>query len=57
MLFSLAMNMLVKSAEVECRGPLKKLGDRQTPIRAFMDNLMVNTKSIPGCRWILQGLQ
>lgn len=29
-LFSLAMNMLVKSAEVQCRGPLIKSGVRQS---------------------------
>lgn len=31
------MNMLVKAAETECRGPLSKSGIRQPPIRAFMD--------------------
>ncbi|XP_075315189.1 uncharacterized protein LOC142375145 [Odontesthes bonariensis] len=56
-LFSLAMNMLVKSAEVECRGPLTNSGMRQPPIRAFMDDLTVTTTSVPGCRWILQGLE
>lgn len=25
------------------------------PIRAFMDDLMVTTTSVPGVRWILQG--
>ncbi|XP_038147774.1 uncharacterized protein LOC119787807 [Cyprinodon tularosa] len=55
-LFALAMNMLVKSAEVECRGPLSKSGTRQPPIRAFMDDLTVTTTSVPGCRWLLQGL-
>ncbi|XP_061589349.1 uncharacterized protein LOC133454644 [Cololabis saira] len=56
-LFALAMNMLVKSAEVECRGPLTNSGMRQPPIRAFMDDLTVTTTSVPGCRWILQGLE
>lgn len=51
-LFSLTSNMLVKSAEVQCRGPLTKSGVRQPPIRAFMDDLMVTTTSVPGCRWI-----
>ncbi|XP_053183947.1 LOW QUALITY PROTEIN: uncharacterized protein LOC128367182 [Scomber japonicus] len=55
-LFALAMNMLVKAAETECRGPLSKSGIRQPPIRAFMDDLSVTTTSVPGCRWILQGL-
>ncbi|XP_075313231.1 uncharacterized protein LOC142373743 [Odontesthes bonariensis] len=56
-LFALAMNMLVKSAEPECRGPITKSGIRQPPIRAFMDDLTVTTTSVPGCRWILQGLE
>ncbi|KAI4881119.1 hypothetical protein NFI96_020517, partial [Prochilodus magdalenae] len=37
------MNMLVKSAEVECRGPLSRSGTRQPPIRAFMDDLTDTT--------------
>lgn len=56
-LFALAMNMLVKAEEVECRGPLTKSGTWQPPIRAFMDDLTVTTTSVPGCRWILQGLE
>ncbi|XP_028292553.1 uncharacterized protein LOC114455485 [Gouania willdenowi] len=56
-LFALSMNMLVKSAEVQCRGPLSKSGVRQPPIRAFMDDLTVTTTSVPGCRWILSGLE
>lgn len=38
-IFGLAMYMLVKAAEVECRGPLSKSGIQQSPIRAFMDDL------------------
>lgn len=56
-LFALAMNMIVKSAEVECRGPLTKSGVCQPPVRAFMDDLTVTTTSVPGSRWILQGLE
>ncbi|XP_054626149.1 uncharacterized protein LOC129178189 [Dunckerocampus dactyliophorus] len=56
-LFSLAMNMLTKSAEPECRGPRTKSGQRQPPIRAFMDDLTVMTLSVPGCQWILKGLE
>ncbi|KAJ3605309.1 hypothetical protein NHX12_027358 [Muraenolepis orangiensis] len=56
-LFSLAMNMLTKSAEPECRGPRTNSGQRQPPIRAFMDDLTVMTGSVPGCRWILKGLE
>ena len=56
-LFALAMNMLVKSAEPECRGPKSRSGIRQPPIRAFMDDLTVTTESVPGGRWILTGLE
>lgn len=56
-LFALAMSMLVKAAEPECRGPLSKSGVRQPPIRAFMDDLTVTTTAVPGARWILQGLE
>lgn len=49
-LFSLAMNMIIKSAEVECRGPMSRSGTRQPPIRAFMDDLTVTAASVPGCR-------
>ena len=57
MLFALAMNMLVKSAEPKCRGPKTKSGIHRPPIRAFMDDLTVTTVSVSGCRWILQGLE
>lgn len=56
-LFALSINMVVKSADVECRGPLTKSGVRQPPIRACMHDLTVTTTSVPGCRWILQGLE
>ncbi|XP_061920230.1 uncharacterized protein LOC133660667 [Entelurus aequoreus] len=56
-LFTLAMNMVVKSAEVQCRGPLSRSGVRQPPIRAYMDDLTITTTSVPGSRWILQGLE
>lgn len=56
-LFSLAMNMIVKSAEVKCRGPKSRSGTWQPPIRAFMDDFTVMTTSVPECRWLLQGLE
>ena len=56
-LFSLTMNMLVKVAEVECRGPLSRSGVRQSPIRAYMDDLTVTTTSAMGGRWLLKGLK
>lgn len=36
-LFALAMNMLVKAAVVECRGPLSRSGMRQPPICQCQD--------------------
>ena len=51
------MNMLVKAAEVECRGPLSRSGVRQSPIRAYMDDLTVTTTSVMGGRWLLKGLE
>ena len=56
-LFSLTMNMLVKAAEVECRGPLSRAGVRQSPISAYMDDLSVTTTSVMGSRWLLKGLE
>ncbi|XP_049337547.1 uncharacterized protein LOC125802987 [Astyanax mexicanus] len=56
-LFALAMNMMVKAAEVECRGPLSRSGIRQPPIRAFMDDLTVTATTVTGCRWLLRGLE
>ena len=56
-LFTLAMNMMVKSAETECRGPASNSGVRQPPIRAYMDDLTVTTPSVTGCRWLLRGLE
>lgn len=57
-LFALATNVLVKSVEVVCKGSLSKSGTRQPPIRAFTDDLTVqySTTSVPGFRWLLQGL-
>ena len=56
-LFATAMNLLCKSAEAECRGPVTVSGIRQPPIRAFMDDLTVTTKAVTGARWLLTGLQ
>ncbi len=56
-LFALVMNMLVKSAELECRGPKSRSVIRQPPFCAFMDDLTVTTESVPGGRWILSGLK
>lgn len=47
-LFALAMHMLAKGTETECRGPLSKSGVRQPPIRAFVDDLTVTETTVPG---------
>lgn len=46
-LFALAINMIVKSAELECRGPLTKTEVCQPPVRAFMDILTITFTSSP----------
>lgn len=47
-LFAVDVNILVRSAEPECRGPKSRSGIRQPPVRAFMDDLPVTTESVPG---------
>jgi len=49
--------MLVKSTEVQCRGPLTKFDVRQPPSRVFRDDLTVTTPHVPRGRWILKGLE
>lgn len=53
----LNMNLLVKSAEFECRGPLMRNGVWQTLIRAYMDDVTVTLSSVAGCQSILQDLE
>ncbi len=48
--FTLAMNMLTRSVEMECRGPLTRSGVQQPPIRALVDDLTVATTLVLGCR-------
>lgn len=56
-LFALAINMVVKTTEVECRRPLSRSGARQPPTRGYIDKLTITTTSVPGSRWFLQGLE
>ena len=56
-LFASAINMLVKTAEVECKGPVMKSGIRQPPAKAFMDDLTVATTHAIQTRWLLSGLE
>ena len=50
-LFTLAINMIVKSAE------MMKTGGCQPPIRAYMDDLTVTTTSVMRSRWIQRSLE
>ena len=56
-LFASAMNMLVKTAETECKGPVMNSGIRQPPAKAFMDDLTVATTYTIQTRWLLSGLE
>ena len=51
-IFVLAMNMVTKSAEVKCRGSRHET----TFSPGLMDDLNIIASSVPGTRWILQGL-
>ena len=55
-LFIGALNMVIKEAEKECRGPLMMNGMRQKPIKAFMDDMTLTTEKPQGARWILKEL-
>ena len=55
-LFVMAFNLLIKTAESECRGPVTRSGSRQPSIRGFMDDLTITTESATGGRWILKAL-
>ena len=56
-LLSLAINIIIKSAEVECRGPVTKSGIRQPQLRAYLDDITMTTSSVIGCKWVLRGLE
>ena len=45
-LFRAAMNLLVKSAEVVSRGSSTASGVQQPFTRAFMDNMIITSRSI-----------
>lgn len=54
--FCIMKKKLAKAAEMECRGSPSRSGVWQPLIRAYMDDLTI-TASVPGSRWILQGLE
>ena len=55
-LFAQAMNLLIKTAELECRGPVTRSGVRQSSIRAYMHDMTIKTTSTIGARWVLKGI-
>ena len=56
-LFTLAMNLLIKTEELECRGPVPRFGRRQLLIWAYMDDMTITTTSTIGARWVLKGIE
>ncbi|XP_066263250.1 uncharacterized protein [Branchiostoma lanceolatum] len=57
MLFVAAMNLVMKPAIGQSRGPKGKSGLRQQPLKAFMDDLTITTESVLSARWILKSLE
>ena len=53
--FLAAINILIKTAEKECKGP-KINGIQQKSLKAFMDDMTVNAAQPQGARWILKKL-
>ncbi|VDH90515.1 Hypothetical predicted protein [Mytilus galloprovincialis] len=53
-LFSAAMNMLVKSAEKMSRGPVMSSGVSQPSTRAFIVDMTITAKSALEGKWMLQ---
>ena len=56
-LFTLSMNMIAKSAEIECRGPIIETRVRHPPFRAYINSMTVTSTSFMGSRWILHSLE
>ena len=53
-LFTAAMNLPVKSAEVASRGSCTACRVQKPPTRAFMDEMTITARSIMECRWMLE---
>ena len=51
------MNLIIKTAEQECRGPMTRSGTRQPSSSAFMDDLTISTEGAAGAHWILKLLE
>jgi len=55
-LFVSGMNLMLKAAEQETRGPKTASGIRMPANRGFMDDITISTKSHIQARWILSAL-
>ncbi|KAI8517813.1 hypothetical protein Bbelb_038300 [Branchiostoma belcheri] len=55
-LFVAAMNLVMKPALGQARGPKTDSGIRQRPLKAFMDDLTVTTESVISARYVLRSL-
>jgi hypothetical protein len=55
-LFVMGMNLIIKTAEKESRGPLSATGIRQPSSRGFMDDMTITTSTQVQARWILAAL-
>ena len=55
-LFIMGMNLIIKAADRETRGPLTESGVRLPPNRGFMDDLTITTQTHIQARWILKAL-
>ena len=56
-LFTLAMNPLIKTAELEYRSPVTCSRMRQLPIRVYMDDITITIRPTIGARWFLKGIE
>ncbi|XP_060589724.1 uncharacterized protein LOC132744948 [Ruditapes philippinarum] len=55
-LFVMGMNMIIRAAERESRGPQTNAGIRLPPNRGFMDDMTITTETHIQTRWILHAL-
>ncbi|XP_060082190.1 uncharacterized protein LOC132561508 [Ylistrum balloti] len=56
-LFVMGMNLIIKAADRETRGPKTSSGVRVPPNRGFMDDLTITTTTHVQVRWILSALE
>ena len=56
-LFVMGMNIIIKAAEVETRGPQTNSGIRLPSNRGFMDDMTVTTETHIQARWVLTALE